>query len=195
METGTQIGFSEKEFLPCLGTTKWIWNYGQHHGSHMDKIFKREREGEMKIWTIRCRSTVFYIPDQQTISDVRTHPFSAGDRTEYALYMTHVSPRSRGQYLHKQNPRDHVITISLFLLLPSLPSKPVRSSFPGYLPWTSRNAVETNVTSTPTVPRQGKTVCTLFSFLGMDKHLKTLHLFSLALANAACIYINRTMFS
>lgn len=66
--------------------------------------------------------------------------------------------------LHKQNPRDHVISIFLFLLLPSLPYKLVGSNFPGYLPWTSRNAAEMNVTSTPTVPRQEKTVCTLLSF-------------------------------
>lgn len=43
-------------------------------------------------------------------------------------------PRSREEYLHKQNPRDHVTAIFLFLLPPSRPYKLFVLSFPGYLP-------------------------------------------------------------
>lgn len=68
------------------------------------------------------------------------HPVSHSRRFDRGtLYITHAGPRSRGEYLHKQNPRDHVITIFLFLLPLSPPDKRVILSFLGYLPWTSRN--------------------------------------------------------
>lgn len=63
------------------------------------------------------------------------HPVSRSRRFDRgALYITHAGPRSRGEYLHKQNPRDHVITIFLFLLPLSPPDKRVILSFLGYLP-------------------------------------------------------------
>ena len=68
------------------------------------------------------------------------HPVSHSRKFDRGtLYITHASPRSR-EYLHKQNPRDRVITIFLFLLPPSPCYKRVILSFLGYLPWTSRNA-------------------------------------------------------